>query len=409
MNVLASLRTALRALRKNKLRSLLAMLGIVIAVGAVVATVSIGQGAQAKVAAQMESLGSNLLMVLPGSMAMHGVATGTGATQNLTREDATAIERDLTNSVGAVAPINRTGGQIVYGDQNWFTQVQGTTAAYLQVRGWALAQGDAFGREEDAAAAKVCILGKTVVDKLFVPGAPVIGEQIRVKHVPCKVIGVLASKGQTSWGQDQDDVILMPWSTVVRRLIGSQADAVGQMMISARSPSLVDQAQRDITALLKQRHHLTDLQEPDFQIRNLAEMQDAAKQSTQTIATLLASVALISLIVGGIGIANVMLVSVTERTREIGIRMAVGGRGRDILFQFLTEAVVLASVGGVIGLVIGVGVSKWMATKFDWPTLLSPPVMLGTMLLAGFAGVIAGFYPALRASRLDPIEALRFE
>ena len=409
MNLLASLRTAMRELRKNKLRSLLAMLGIVIAVGAVVATVSIGQGAQAKVAAQMESLGSNLLMILPGSMAMHGVATGSGATQTLTRDDANAIDRELGGAVAAVAPINRTGAQVVYGDQNWFTQVQGTTAAYLQVRGWTLAQGEPFGREEDAAAAKVCILGKTVVDKLFVPGAPVVGEQIRVKHVPCKVVGVLAAKGQSSWGQDQDDVVLMPWSTVVRRLIGSQADTVGQLMVSARSPSQVDDAEREITALLRQRHHLSEQAEPDFQIRNLAEMQDAAKQNTQTIAVLLGSVALISLIVGAIGIANVMLVSVTERTREIGIRMAVGARGRDVLFQFLTEAVVLASVGGVIGLVVGVATSKWMAVKFDWPTLLSPPVMLGTMLLAGFAGIVAGFYPALRASRLDPIDALRFE
>jgi putative ABC transport system permease protein len=409
MNAAASLRTALRALGKNKLRSLLAMLGIVIAVAAVMATVSIGQGAQAKVAQQMESLGSNLLMVLPGSIAMHGVATGSGATQNLTRDDATAIERELGTSVGAVAPINRTGAQIVYGDQNWFTQVQGTTAAYLQVRAWPLAQGEAFGREEDASAAKVCILGQSVVKKLFLPGAPVVGEQIRVKHVPCKVVGVLATKGQSFGGSDQDDVILMPWSTVVRRLIGSGSDALGQMMISARSASLVSDAEREITSLLRQRHRLAEKVEPDFQIRNLAEMQDAAKQSTETIATLLEAVAAISLIVGGIGIANVMLVSVTERTREIGIRMAVGGRGRDILFQFLTEAVVLASVGGVIGLSLGVGVSKWMAAKGDWPTLLSPAVMLGTVLAAGLAGVVAGFYPALRASRLDPIEALRFE
>jgi putative ABC transport system permease protein len=409
MNIFASLRTALRALRKNKLRSLLAMLGIVIAVGAVVATVSIGQGAQAKVATQMESLGTNLLMVLPGSIAMHGVATGAGATQNLTRDDAAAIERELASSVNAIAPLNRTGGQVVYGDQNWFTQIQGTTAAYLQVRSWSIAQGEFFGREEDAAAAKVCVLGKTVVDKLFTPGAPIIGEQIRVKQVPCKVIGLLAPKGQTSFGQDQDDVIVMPWSTVVRRLIGTQSDAVGQLLVSARSPAQIDDAEREVTALLRQRHHLAEQAEPDFQIRNLAEMQDAMKQSTQTIATLLASVALISLIVGGIGIANVMLVSVTERTREIGIRMAVGGRGRDILFQFLTEAVVLASAGGAIGLALGVGTSKWMAVKFDWPTLISPPVMLGTLLLAGFAGVVAGFYPALRASRLDPIDALRFE
>ena len=409
MNAAASVRTALRALRKNKLRSLLAMLGIVIAVAAVMATVSIGQGAQAKVAQQMESLGSNLLMVLPGSIAMHGVATGSGATQNLTRDDATAIERELASSVAAVAPINRTGAQIVYGDQNWFTQVQGTTASYLQVRAWPLAQGEAFGREEDVSAAKVCILGQTVVKKLFLPGATVLGEQIRVKHVPCKVVGVLATKGQSFGGSDQDDVIVMPWSTVVRRLIGSGSDAVGQMMISARSASSVADAEREITSLLRQRHRLSEQAEPDFQIRNLAEMQDAAKQSTETIATLLEAVAAISLIVGGIGIANVMLVSVTERTREIGIRMAVGGRGRDILFQFLTEAVLLASVGGVIGLSLGVGVSKWMAAKGDWPTLLSPAVMLGTVLAAGLAGVVAGFYPALRASRLDPIEALRFE
>src|SRR5438874_4892351 len=234
------------------------MLGIVIAVGAVVATVSIGQGAQAKVAAQMESLGSNLLMVVPGSIASHGVATGAGATQTLNRDDATAIERELTSSVAAIAPINRTGAQVVYGDQNWFTQVQGTTAAYLDVRGWPLAQGEPFGREEDAAAAKVCILGKTVVDKLFVDPTRVLVEQIRVKHVPCKIIGVLVSKGQSQLGQDQDDVILMPWSTVVRRLIGSQSDAVGQMMVSARSPDQVDDAQREITALLRQRHHLTD-------------------------------------------------------------------------------------------------------------------------------------------------------
>jgi putative ABC transport system permease protein len=409
LNLLASLRTALRALLKNLLRSFLAMLGIVIAVAAVVATVAIGQGAQAKVAAQMASLGSNLLMILPGSMNMHGVAAGAGATQTLTREDGAAIEKELGNLVGALAPINRTGAQIIYGDQNWFTQVQGTTAAYLDVRGWPLASGEMFGREEDAAAAKVCVLGKTVVDKLFLPDQPIIGQQIRVKHVPCKVIGVLVAKGQSSWGQDQDDVILMPWSTVVRRLIGSQADTVGQLMVSARRPDLVGDAQREITSLLRQRHHSSDLAEPDFQIRNLAEMQSAAQENTNTIAVLLGSVALISLLVGAIGIANVMLVSVTERTREIGIRMAIGARGRDVLVQFLTEAAVLATVGGGIGLLLGVALSKWMATKFDWPTLLSPTVMAGTIVLAGLAGIVAGFYPALRASRLDPIDALRFE
>ena len=408
MNVSSSVRTAVRALRKNKLRSLLAMLGIVIAVAAVMTTVAIGQGAQAKVAQQWESLGANLLVVSPGSLAKSGVATGLGATQNLTREDARAIERELTSSVLAVAPVNKTPAQIVYGDQNWFTQVQGTTAAYLQIRDRPLAAGHGFGREEDASAAKVCVLGETVVKKLFIPGAPVLGEQIRVKHVPCKVIGILATKGH-SFGTDEDDTILMPWTTVVRRLIGSQSDAVGRLMISARSAQHVTEAERDVTALLRQRHRLSDHSEADFQIKNQVELQDVAEKNADTLATLLEAVAAISLIVGGIGIANVMLVSVTERTREIGIRMAVGGRRRDILFQFLTEAVMLASMGGMIGIALGIGAARWMAIRSDWPTLLSPPVMLGTMLAAGLAGVIAGFYPALRASRLDPIEALRFE
>ena len=408
MNASASVRTALRALGKNKLRSLLAMLGIVIAVAAVMATVSIGQGAQAKVAQQWESLGANLLVVSPGSMAKSGVATGLGATQNLTREDAAAIERELTSSVSAVAPVNKTPAQIVYGDQNWFTQVQGTTAAYLHIRNRPLAEGHAFGREEDASAAKVCVLGETVVKKLFVPGAPVLGEQVRVKHVPCKVIGILAGKGN-AFGTDEDDTILMPWTTVVRRLIGSQSDAVGRLMVSARSSQHVADAEREVTALLRQRHRLSEHAEPDFQIKNHVEMQDAEEENADTLATLLEAVAAISLIVGSIGIANVMLVSVTERTREIGIRMAVGGRRRDILFQFLTEAVVLAATGGVIGLALGIGAAQWMAVRSEWPTLLSPPVMLGMIVAAGLAGVIAGFYPALRASRLDPIEALRFE
>jgi putative ABC transport system permease protein len=408
MNMFASLRTALRALRKNLLRSLLAMLGIVIAVGAVVATVAIGEGAKAKVAAQMASLGTNLLIVVPGSMNTKGVQSGAGATQSLTRDDGTAIEKEVSDSVAAVAPINRSSGQIIYGDANWSTSIQGTTSAYFQVRQWPLESGEQFSREEDASAAKVCILGKTVVEKLFGSNSP-IGEQIRVKHLPCKVTGVLSAKGQGSWGQDQDDLVLMPWTTLVRRIQGSQADNVQQLMIEARSPQAIDDAQREITALLRQRHHTPEAGEPDFQIRNLTEMQNAANEQTQTLGLLLGSVALISLIVGAIGIANVMLVSVTERTREIGIRMAVGARGRDVLFQFLTEAVVLATVGGAIGLLLGIGAAKYMAAQANWPTLLSPPVMAGTMALAGIAGVIAGFYPALRASRLDPIDALRFE
>ncbi|HYS80461.1 MAG TPA: ABC transporter permease [Anaeromyxobacteraceae bacterium] len=408
MILLAALRTALRALRRNKLRSALAMLGIVIAVAAVVSTVSLGQGAKAKVAQQMASLGSNLLMVVPGSMNTRGVATGAGATQNLTLDDARAIERELPQAVAAVAPVNRSGAQVIYGDANWFTQVMGSTASYLQVRQWPLAQGEAFGREEEAAGAKVCLIGQTVKEKLF-GDSNALGEQIRVKHVPCKVVGVLAAKGQGNWGQDQDDVIVMPWSTLVRRLQGSQADTVGMLMVEARSGPQVADAQREVTSLLKQRHHQADAAEPDFQIRNLTEIQNSANEQTNTLSLLLGSIALISLVVGAIGIANVMLVSVTERTREIGIRMAVGARGRDVLVQFLTEAVVLAAIGGLIGLGLGALVSWIMAVKAEWPTLLSPSVMLGTVLLAGLAGVVAGFYPALRASRLDPIEALRYE
>jgi putative ABC transport system permease protein len=408
MILLAALRTALRALRRNKLRSALAMLGIVIAVAAVVSTVSLGQGAKAKVAQQMASLGSNLLMVVPGSMMTRGVATGAGATQNLTLDDARAIERELGQVVAAVAPVNRSGAQIIYGDANWFTQVMGSTAAYLQVRQWTIAQGEAFGREEEAGGAKVCLIGQTVKEKLFGDGNA-LGEQIRVKHVPCKVVGVLAAKGQGNGGQDQDDVIVMPWSTLVRRIQGSQADTVGLLMVEARSSQQVGDAQREVTALLKQRHRLAEAAEPDFQIRNLTEIQNSATEQTNTLSLLLGSIALISLVVGAIGIANVMLVSVTERTREIGIRMAVGARGRDVLVQFLTEAVVLAAIGGLIGLGLGALVSWIMAVKAEWPTLLSPGVMLGTVLLAGLAGVVAGFYPALRASRLDPIEALRYE
>jgi putative ABC transport system permease protein len=408
MTLLPALRTALRALRRNKLRSALAMLGIIIAVAAVVATVSLGQGARAKVAQQMASLGANLLMVVPGSMNKGGAATGAGATQTLTVDDARAIERELSQTVAAVAPVNRAGAQIVYGDQNWFTSVQGTTASYLQVRGWALAEGEPFGREEEAAGAKVCLIGQTVKEKLFGEGVA-LGEQIRVKHVPCKVVGVLAAKGQGSYGQDQDDIIVMPWSTLVRRVQGVQSDVVGMLMVEARSSQTVADAQREVTGLLRQRHKLADGAEPDFQIRNLTEIQNSANEQTATLSILLGSIALISLLVGAIGIANVMLVSVTERTREIGIRMAVGARGRDVLVQFLTEAVVLAATGGVVGLGLGALASWVMAVKADWPTLLSPGVMAGTVLLAGLAGIVAGFYPALRASRLDPIDALRYE
>ena len=408
MNVFTSARTALEAVRRNKLRSALAMVGIVIAVAAVVATVALGAGAEAKVAREMATLGSNMLTISPGAMSTRGASTGAGATQTLTLEDGRAIEREFSATVSAVAPLNKIGAQVIYADANWFTQIVGTTAAYLEVRDWPLMEGEPFGHEEEAAGGKVCVLGTTVKERLFGEASP-IGARIRVRHLPCKVVGVLASKGQGSTGQDQDDIVLMPWSTLARRIQGQQGEIVGQLLVSAHMPDLVMKAQRDVTALLRQRHKIADGAENDFRVRNLAEIQNAANEQTATLSLLLGSIALISLIVGAIGIANVMLVSVTERTREIGIRMAVGARGRDVLFQFLTEAVTLAAVGGLFGLVVGAATTRIMAAQAGWPTLLSPAVMAGAVILAGMAGVVAGFYPALRASRLDPIEALRFE
>jgi putative ABC transport system permease protein len=408
MNLLASVRTALLALRRNKLRSALATVGIVIAVSAVVATVAIGEGAKVRVAQEMASLGLNMLTVSPGAVSSHGASTGAGGTQTLTLDDAQAVERELSSVVATVAPLNKMGAQVIYRGTNWFAPVFGSSAGYLIVRDWPLTMGEPFGREELVTGAKVCIIGQTVRERLFGEASP-IGEQIRVKHVPCKVIGLLAVKGQGNGGQDQDDIVIMPWTTLVRRVQGMQGDVLGQLLIGARSTELVDQAQREVRDLLRQRHHLGDGQADDFRVKNLTELQESANAQTETLSILLGSIALISLVVGAIGIANVMLVSVTERTREIGIRMAIGARGRDVLFQFLTEAVALGAVGGLCGIGVGAVATKVMAVKAGWPTLLSPAVMMVAVGLAGLAGVVAGFYPALRASQLDPIDALRFE
>ena len=276
------------------------------------------------------------------------------------------------------------------------------------MREWTLDEGEPFGREEEAAAAKVCLIGKTVRQKLF-GTSPALGRTIRVRSMPCLVTGVLTAKGQGGYGQDQDDVIVMPWATLVRRINGSGSDAVGTLMVSARRAELVPDLEREVNALLRQRHRLLEGVENDFQVRNLAEMQNAAAEQSRTVAMLLGAVALISLIVGAIGIANVMLVSVTERTREIGIRMAIGATSADVLVQFLVEAVVLCKIGGIAGLALGVGVTHLVASQAQWPVLLSPMVMLATLGVSALCGVAAGFFPALRASRMDPIEALRYE
>jgi putative ABC transport system permease protein len=408
MNVAASARTAIRAVRRNKLRSGLAVVGIVIAVAAVVATVALGAGAKVKVAQEMASLGLNMLTVSPGAVSSHGTSSGAGGAQTLTLDDAQAIERELGSVVAAVAPLNKGGAQVIAGANNWFAPVFGTVPAYLSIRDWPLSMGQPFGDEDVTTGAKVCLLGQTVRERLFGDASP-LGAEIRVQRMPCRVVGVLSPKGAGNGQQDQDDVVIMPWTTLVRRVQGAQGQVLGHLLVGARSPQVIDEAERDVRLLLRQRHHLGFDDPDDFRIRNLADLQKSANSQTRTLSLLLSAIALISLIVGAIGIANVMLVSVTERTREIGIRMAVGAKGRDVLLQFLAEAVALAAAGGLLGLFGGAAAAGLMAAKAGWPTLLSPAVMVGAVLLAGLAGVVAGFYPALRASRLDPIEALRFE
>jgi putative ABC transport system permease protein len=408
VTVIALLHTAVVALLRNALRSFLAALGIIIAVAAVVSVVAIGDGARAKVAAQMSTMGANLLVVLPGAIRARGVSTGSGAAQTLTFDDAISIERELAGSVAAAAPINRASAQVIFRDANWSTNIQGSTLSFFAVRNWPLAAGDFWTREDEGGATKVCVIGKTVADRLF-GATQALGEQIRVKHMPCVVLGILTPKGQSSTGQDQDDVIVMPWTTLVRRLNGTQSNAVGQIMVEARGPEQIATAQQQIAKLLRQRHHLLEDAADDFDIRNLTDTQKAADEQSRTLTMLLGSVALVSLLVGALGIANVMLVSVTERTREIGVRMAVGARGRDVLVQFLVEATLLALGGGGLGILLGIGVAKYVALESQWPTLLSPPAMIAALALAAFAGVTSGLYPALRAARLDPINALKFE
>jgi putative ABC transport system permease protein len=401
--------TALRALRRNKLRSALTMLGIVIGVAAVVTMVSIGRGADAAVQQQIRSLGNNLLMVIPGATTANGVRSGWGSASTLTVADASAIVKDCP-AVANVAYAKRQLVQVVYGNQNWSTSAQGVTPPYANVRDWPVGAGRFFDQRDEAGANAVALLGQTVVDHLFEPGEDAVGATIRVKNVPFEVIGVLTRKGQTSWGQDQDDVVLMPFSTAERRVLGTQILGTVDMIFgSTASADAVPEAERQIRTLLHERHRTPPGQEDDFTVRDLNEIAEASKSASQVMTSLLLSVASVSLLVGGIGIMNIMLVSVTERTREIGIRLAVGARTDHILLQFLVEAATLSLAGGAAGVLLGIVATSLIARLAGWPMVLSAPAALAAFLVAGAVGIFFGFYPARRAARLDPIAALRYE
>ncbi len=410
MNVLASSRIALRALRVNKLRSTLTMLGIIIGVGAVIAMVAIGSGAQARVAEQLQALGANMIFVFPGSTTSGGLRAGAGSSISLTEEDAWTIQRDVQGVVVA-APTMRGSGQLVWGNLNWSTMIVGVTPEYFDARDWPTASGRAFTQEDVDGAAKVAILGQTVAQSLFGDTDP-IGQTVRVKKLLCTVVGVLDSKGQNTFGQDQDDVIVIPLTTAKRKVLGvslANARTVNGISIKVADNEDLKEVQQHIRDLVRQRHRLQPGQDDDFGIRSAAEMVQTKDEQAQLMTKLLMSIASVSLLVGGIGIMNIMLVSVTERTREIGLRMAVGARGRDILTQFLVEALTVALIGGSVGVVAGLGASFALAYFGEWRTVVSPPAILLAFTFSGLIGIFFGFYPARKAAGLNPIDALRYE
>jgi len=405
MNPFTSLPVACRALFRNRLRTVLTMLGVIIGVGAVIVMVAIGSGARAQIEARIATLGENIILVTPGSQASGGVRSGSGSAQSLTVEDAISLQAECA-SVNSVSPVLEKTLQVVASNQNWYTHVQGVASTYLEIRSWPLAEGEFFSDQHQKAAAKVCVLGATVIEKLF-GGENPIGEIVRITGVPVEVIGVLSRKGQSARGTDQDDVVLVPVTTQLKRLY--KKDRLTSIIAVARDAGGLNAAEEEITDLLRQRHKIGNPEDDDFTVRSQEEIVAAATATSRTLGALLASVAAVSLLVGGIGIMNIMLVSVTERTREIGIRRAVGARSFDILVQFLVEAIVLAFLGGLAGIALGVGGSHAVASAEGWPVLVSPTSILLAFLFAGLVGVFFGFYPAYKAAVLQTIDALRYE
>lgn len=406
--MLEILRTAVRSLLGNKTRSLLTMLGVVIGVGAVITMVALGQGAGSRIENSVASVGRDILIVFPGAPNTSGVRGSAGSGSALTRDDGEAVALECP-AVAAVAIETFGRAQVVFENMNWSSQVTGTTPSIFDIREWRLADGRFFGDADVKSGAKVCLLGTTVAENLF-GGGEAVGKTVRIQKTPFEVVGILAPKGQTPWGQDQDDVILVPLTTAQRRLFRSAVPgAVRRLTIKAQDAESVQKAQEEVTALLRQRHRIPHDGDDDFVVRNMTEILEASAESTRIMSLLLGAVASVSLLVGGIGIMNIMLVSVTERTKEIGIRMAVGARPGDIRLQFLTEALVLSLLGGALGILLGTGASQIITSWLNWPTEISPAVASLSFGFSGFVGVFFGFYPAWKASLLNPIEALRHE
>ena len=408
MSALASiLPLAFSALRRNRMRSLLTSLGVIIGVGALIVTVASGEGSKAVLDAQLATLGTNLLIVLPGTSTLGGARGGPGSGKPLTHADLLAIVKGATAARYA-APVDRTVTQVVLDNQNWLTTVYGSTPAFFAIREWSLARGRFFNESESDSGAKVCVLGQTVATQLFGAG-DALGQVVRVKSMPCEVIGVLASKGQSSQGQDQDDLVAMAWVTFKSRMMSQDRVHVGSILVSATSPDEVSHAQTQVTGILRQQHRQQEEDLNDFTVRNLADLAATQVKAADAQTGMLRNVAAVSLLVGGIGIMNIMLVSVTERTREIGIRLAIGASQNKVMLQFLVEAIVLSAAGGLVGIAVGIGGSVALASAMGWPFVLSLFWILVAFGISMAIGVVFGFYPARKAARMDPIEALRFE
>ncbi len=406
MQFINTIQIAMRAIRRNKVRSALTMLGVIIGVASVIAMIALGSGARASIDAQIQSQGTNIIYVSSGSFRGPGMAHGgMGSSNTLTLEDAQAVGE--LPGVARFSPMVRSRGQVIAGNQNWSTQVEGGNEEYVLIRNWVITSGQNFGAREIQTADKVCLLGETVYKTLFPGGEDPVGQVIRIKNLPFRVIGRLGPKGQGQFGQDQDDIILAPYTTVMKKLQG--ATYINQISISATRPDVVEDVAVQITRLMRTRHRVARPEEDDFSVRTLEEMAATRTEMANTMTMLLMSVASVSLLVGGIGIMNIMLVSVTERTKEIGLRMAVGARTRDILRQFLAEAVTLSVVGGSMGIALGVGVSQSLTQGLGWPTMVTSSSIGIAFAFAAAVGIFFGYYPARKAATLDPIEALRYE